>query len=124
MFLKSIGMFGVFSRAVLADGFGVCSYSSHTGQAAAVNIDAAKPVAPKSTDKINAEKIILTQTEKSNKPADILARRPGVLGNTIPSVFCGRPPVLACLHSTSPFSLSRVNAYPQTVVPWDKMELR
>jgi hypothetical protein len=65
--ILALGMFVVFSGVALADGSGMCSYSAPT-QASTEKTDAAKPVATKSTDKIDADKLLLAQTEKSNKP--------------------------------------------------------
>jgi hypothetical protein len=68
-FILAVGMLVVFSGVTFADGFGTCSYGSHAGQASADKTDTAKPVATKSTDKIDTDKLVLVHTEKSNKPA-------------------------------------------------------
>jgi hypothetical protein len=61
-------MLVTFSGVALAGDAGMCSYSAQTGQASAEKTDAAKPVTTKSTDKIDADKLLLAQTEKTNKP--------------------------------------------------------
>lgn len=69
VFILAMGMLVVFSGVTFADGFGMCSYGSQAGQASADKTDAAKPVATKSTDKVDTDKLVLVHTEKSNKPA-------------------------------------------------------
>ena len=68
-FILAVGMLVIFSGVTFADGFGMCSYSSQAGQASADKTDAAKPVATKSTDKVDTDKLVLVHTEKSDKPA-------------------------------------------------------
>jgi hypothetical protein len=65
--ILALGMLVVLSGVVLAGDSGMCSYSAPT-QASTEKTDTAKPVATKSTDKIDADKLLLAQTEKFNKP--------------------------------------------------------
>jgi hypothetical protein len=67
--ILAVGVLVVFSGVTFADGSGMCSYGSHTGQASADKTDTAKSVATKPTDKINTDKLVLVQTQKSNQPA-------------------------------------------------------
>lgn len=66
--MLALGMMVVFSGVALADG--MCSYGSHPTQASGEKTDAAKPVAAQPSEKIDADKLVLAQTEKSNKPAN------------------------------------------------------
>ena len=68
-FILAVGMVVLFSAVTFAGGSGMCSYSSQAGQASADKTDAAKPVATKSTDKVDTDKLVLVHTEKSNKSA-------------------------------------------------------
>jgi hypothetical protein len=65
--ILALGMLVVFSGVALAGGSGMCSYSEQT-QASTDKTDAAKPVATKSTDKVEADKLLLAHIEKANKP--------------------------------------------------------
>jgi hypothetical protein len=67
-FILVLGMFVVFSSVTFADGSGMCSYGSHTGQASADKTDATRSIATKSTDKINSDKLVVVQIQKSTKP--------------------------------------------------------
>jgi hypothetical protein len=68
-FILAMGMLVAFSGVTFADGSGMCSYGSHTGQTSADKTDAAKSIATKPTDKIDTDKLVLVQTQKSNQPA-------------------------------------------------------
>jgi hypothetical protein len=68
-FILAVGMLVIFSGVTFAGGSGMCSYSSQAGQASADKTDVAKPVATKSTDKVDTDKLVLVHTEKSDKPA-------------------------------------------------------
>jgi hypothetical protein len=67
--ILAVGMLVVFSGTTFAGESGMCSYGSPAGQASADKTDATKPVATKSTDKIDTDKLVLVQTQQSNKPA-------------------------------------------------------
>ncbi|MGQ4808700.1 hypothetical protein NKDENANG_02088 [Candidatus Entotheonellaceae bacterium PAL068K] len=62
----ALGMVAVFSGVALAGGgFGECSYSSHTSQAARDKVDTSKPVATQVLPKAETDKLIFAKTDKS-----------------------------------------------------------
>ena len=63
----TLGLVVVFSGVALAGE--TCSYNLQAGQTTVDKADAGQSVATKSTDKIDADKVVVAQTEKSNKPA-------------------------------------------------------
>jgi hypothetical protein len=63
----TLGMMVVFSGVALAGE--MCSYNLQAGQTTGEKAETGKPVATKSTDKIDADKVVVAQTEKSNQPA-------------------------------------------------------
>jgi hypothetical protein len=63
----TLGMVVVFSGVALADG--MCSSNLQAGQTTVDKANAEKPVATKSTDKTDADKLVVAQTAKPNQPA-------------------------------------------------------
>lgn len=57
----------VFSGVALAGE--MCSYNLQAGRTTVDKADAEKPVATKSTDKIDADKVVVAQTAKPSQPA-------------------------------------------------------
>ena len=64
----ALSMVAVFSGVALAGGgFGGCSYSSYTSQAAVDKVDTSKPVATQVLPKAETDKLILAKTDKPNQ---------------------------------------------------------
>jgi hypothetical protein len=67
-FILAVGMLVVCSGVTFAGESGMCSYSSQTGQASADKTEATKSIATKSTDKVDSDKLVVVQIQKSTKP--------------------------------------------------------
>lgn len=67
--IVAVGMVVVFGGVALAGGFGECGYGSHVNQAATDKADPSKAVATQPTEKADANKLALAQTDKAAKPA-------------------------------------------------------
>jgi len=63
----ALGIVAAFSGVVFAEG--MCSYGSKVNQAATDKADISKPVATKTPEKAEADKLLLAQTDKVAKPA-------------------------------------------------------
>lgn len=62
----TLGLVVVLSGVALAGE--ACSYNLQAGQTTVDKADAEKPAVAKSTDKMDTDKVVVAQTEKSNKP--------------------------------------------------------
>jgi hypothetical protein len=67
--LVAVGMVVVFGGVALAGNDGACSPGSHVNQAVTDKADTSKTVATQPPEKVDADKVVLVQTNQVVKPS-------------------------------------------------------